>query len=354
MASEENTAHSTVLEFQSDASSKLKKGVHRPIFAPVFSKKSKKGKATKRIHMLVNPYSGNKKGRKTSEVAKSLFEQQGRQVETYYSAYSGHLIKLASEIKAKATDVFVVVGGDGSLSEVITGRMQSTSEKEELFGLVPAGTGNSMANDLGITSTETAVEHILQGRTQTLDLAKVEMADGLPGAIEGTMTRYSHNLVTWGLGVDSTIKAEKMRWMGPLRYDVGIVMAILANNRRQATLTVDGVTMESDYTLFLIQNSQTGGSMLPLAPGASLDDGLMDIGILKKMTRREVFKAFGMLKSEGRHVFHPQVDYHRFTSLSIATPEPTAINVDGENIGSTPLSMQVLPSAIKICVPFSE
>jgi diacylglycerol kinase family enzyme len=80
----------------------------------------------------------------------------------------------------------------------------------------------------------------------------------------------------------------------------------------------------------------------------------MDIGIFKKMTRREVFKAFGMLKSEGRHVFHPQVDYHRFTSLSIATPEPTAINVDGENIGSTPLSMQVLPSAIKICVPFSE
>ena len=180
------------------------------------------------------------------------------------------------------------------------------------------------------------------------------MVNGLPGSENGHTVRYSHNLVTWGLGVDSTIKAEKMRWMGPIRYDVGILMAIMANNRRHATLTIDGTEMEDDYTLFLIQNSQTGGSMLPLAPGASLDDGLMDIGILKKMTRRDVLKAFGMLKSEGRHVFHPRVDYHRFTTLSIETPKPTAINVDGENIGSTPLSMEVLPNAVRICVPGSE
>ena len=160
--------------------------------------------------------------------------------------------------------------------------------------------------------------------------------------------------MTWGLGVDSTIKAEKMRWMGPMRYDVGILMAIMANNRRHAILTIDCTRMEDDYTLFLIQNSQTGGSMLPLAPSASLDDGFMDIGILKKMTRRDILKAFGMLKSEGRHVFHPRVDYHRFTTLAIETPSPAAINVDGENIGSTPLSMEVLPSALQICVPTSE
>ncbi len=91
--------------------------------------------------------------------------------------------------------------------------------------------------------------------------------------------------------------------------------------------------------------------MLPLAPGASMDDGLMDIGILKKMSRRDVLKAFGMLKSEGRHVFHPRVDYHRFKQLSIHTDEPTAINIDGENIGSTPLTMNVLKHAAFIVRP---
>lgn len=354
MASNDAAAHPAVLEFEADLTSPQKKGAHKPIFAPVFSKKAKKGKIAKRIHLLVNPYAGNKKGRQTAERAKELLESEGCKVEAHFSAYSGHLIEIARTLEVKANDVFAAVGGDGTLSEVITGRMEANTGKKELFGLVPAGTGNSMATDLGISGVEHAVKCILHGSRQALDLAKVEMVQGLPGSEDGTMVRYSHNLVTWGLGVDSTIKAERMRWMGPARYDVGILMAIMANNRRQATLTLDGVTMEDDYTLFLIQNSQTGGSMLPLAPGASLDDGLMDIGILKKMTRRDVLKAFGMLKKEGRHVFHPRVDYHRFKSLAIETPLPTAINVDGENIGSTPLRMNVLPGAVEMCVPLSE
>ena len=78
------------------------------------------------------------------------------------------------------------------------------------------------------------------------------------------------------------------------------------------------------------------------------NDGWMDIGILKKMKRGEILKAFGQLKKEGRHVFHPKVDYHRFKTLEIATPKPTAINVDGENIGSTPLKMEVMQGALKI------
>ena len=237
---------------------------------------------------------------------------------------------------------------------MITGRMNAKPDGGDLFALIPAGTGNSMANDLRLTTTEQAIHSLVHGARQNLDLARVEMVNGLPGSENGRTVRYSHNLVTWGLGVDSTLKAEKMRWMGPIRYDVGILMAIMANNRRHATLTIDGEEMKGDYTLFLIQNSQTGGSMLPLAPGASLDDGLMDIGILKKMTRRDVLKAFGMLKSEGRHVFHPRVDYHKFRTLSIETPAPAAINVDGENIGSTPLNMEVLPGAVQICVPHSE
>lgn len=142
--------------------------------------------------------------------------------------------------------------------------------------------------------------------------------------------------------------------MGPIRYDVGIVLSILANQRRTATLEMDGHRLEEDFTLLLIQNSQTGGSQLPLAPGASLDDGWMDIGILKSMTRRQVFKAFGMLKAEGRHVYHPRVDYHRFRTLSISTQEPTAVNVDGENLGSTPVNIEVLAGAVTVLGPKSK
>ena len=335
-----------IIEFSPDLNTKKKKGVHRPIYAEVFTKEVNQGDAVKVIHLMVNPFSGKKKGEKIAKQAKQMFEQQSIEVKMHLSTFSGELIELAAGLTTNETDVVAVVGGDGSLSEVITGLMQAKCQCR--VGLIPAGTGNSMANDLKIKDTEEAISRIVTGNYQFLDLAKVDMVAGLPGNENGELTRYSANLVTWGLGVDSTIKAEGMRWMGPMRYDVGILMAIMANNRRHATLTLDGYPIEDDFTLFLIQNSQTGGSLLPLAPGASLDDGMMDIGILKKMKRGQILKAFGQLKKEGRHVFHPMVDYYRFKTLEISTPKPTAINVDGENIGSTPLKMEVMPGALKI------
>ena len=350
MTSEEQAFPET-LSFQSDDSTPRKKGAHRPHFAPVFTKKPTTTKAPKRVHMLVNPFAGKKKGRAVANNAKELLENAGVDVTVAYSAYSGHLTSVAASLEIKRGEVIAVVGGDGTLSEVNTGRLDLGAKEKESFAIIPSGTGDSQAHDLGISSTSVAVQAILGAKHQGLDVAEVNLVKGLPGSEDGPMTHYSHNLVTWGLGVDSTIQAEKMRWMGPARYDVGILLAIAANKRRTATLTLDGQSVTNDFTLFLVQNNQTGGSKLPLAPGASLDDGWMDIGILKKMTRRDVVKVFGMLKKEGRHVFHQRVDYHRFKSLGIETSVSTAINIDGENIGSTPLSMKVLTQAVNIIVP---
>lgn len=339
------------MAFDHDGSSPRKKGAHRPVFADVFQHAGASHGPPSKVHLLVNPFSGKKKGREIASNVIERLKDAGVDVDANYSAYSGHLITIASALVVEESDVIAVVGGDGSLSEAITGRMLLGKDVSETFAIIPAGTGNSHAHDLNLSSVDRAIEAILDGRRHALDLAKVELTEGLPGATGEPMVRYSHNLVTWGLGVDSTIQAEKMRWMGPVRYDVGILLAIVANRRRTATLTLDDRFITDDFTLFLVQNTQTGGSLLPLAPGASTDDGLMDIGILKKMTRRDVLKAFGMLKKEGRHVFHPRVDYHRFTSLKIDTAEPTAINIDGENIGSTPLSMTVLKHAARIMRP---
>ena len=339
------------LTFEQDTTSRRKKGVHRPVYAPVFTEAGTEGGRPAKVYLLVNPYSGKRKGRAIAGMVKSRLEAAGVEVDTSFSAYSGHLVTLASSIVVDDGEVIAAVGGDGTLCEVISGRMLLNPSRRERFAIIPAGTGNSQAHDLKLTSPEEAVNAILNGHHQALDLARVELTEGLPGSEGERIVRFSHNLVTWGLGVDSNIQAEKMRWMGPLRYDVGILMAILANRKRSATLTINGQAQTEDFTLFLVQNSQTGGSLLPLAPGASLDDGEMDIGILKRMKRRSVLKAFGMLKSEGRHVFHPSVDYHRFSTLSIETEQPTAINVDGENLGSTPLTMEVLKHAVDIVVP---
>ena len=339
------------VEFHSDIESKKKRGVHRPMFSPIFSRESISKIKPSKVHLMVNPFSGKKKGEKVALEAKKLLEGSGIVVEIYRSLHPGHLIQLSANITADDDDVFAVVGGDGSMSEVITGRMRNSEHSvPPIVSFIPAGTGNSHAHDLKINGVEDAVSRIISGRIQELDISRVVLTEGLPGKEKDQMTWYSHNLVTWGLGIDSNLVAEKMRFLGPIRYDVGIVISILRNRRRHAKLILDGHEMESDFTLFLIQNTQTGGAGLPLAPGASIDDGMMDIGILNRMRRGAIMKAFALLKNEGRHVFHPDVIYYRFKSLRIETPIPTAINIDGENIGTTPMDMTVLPSAVRLLV----
>ena len=327
--------------FKPDTTTRKRKGVHKPIIAPFLSRQPEDTQRPARIHLFVNPFSGRRRrGAIVAAEATRLLQAEGVEVVQHRSERAGHLLSLSAGAEVASDDeAFAVVGGDGSVCEVITGRLRNRKALPRV-AIIPSGTGNCQATELGITSVEEAVERILAGRVRNIDLAEVRVCD------DGLW--YSHNLVTWGLGVDSTLLAEKMRCLSPMRYDIGIVATILANRRRPAMLTLDGKTLTGDYTLFLIQNTQTGGSNLLLAPGATADDGCMDVGVLRRMCRRSLIKAFGMLKSEGRHVFHPRVAYHRFESLTLETPEPMKINVDGEIVGTTPLNMTVMPRALSV------
>jgi diacylglycerol kinase family enzyme len=122
---------------------KRKKGCTNQFILPFSLKTRYRNTDIGCVHLLVNPFSGKKKGRKIGEKVKEILENEGSTVEIHFSAHSGHLIEIAESIQAQPNDVFAVVGGDGSLSEVITGRMKATTERSERFALIPAGTGNS-------------------------------------------------------------------------------------------------------------------------------------------------------------------------------------------------------------------
>ena len=281
-------------------------------------------------------------------IGRTGIERTGVEVILHQTEAPGDAIGMIGALDLKPGDAIATIGGDGTMSEVITGMMTHLEDPRRVpIALVPAGTGNSQANDLAISTVADAVGRILAGRAHDLDIASVSLHEGLGG--DGRrITRHCHNLVGWGLGVDSTIIAERLRFFGRMRYDIGIILTILRGRRRPARLILDGHVLDDDYTLLLVQNNRTGGSGLPLAPGASVDDGVMDIGILRRMTRRGVLRAFSLLKRDGRHVYLPDVTYHRFKTLRIETDHPTAINIDGENVGTTPLEMTVLPAALRI------
>ncbi len=298
-----------------------------------------------RCHIIVNPYSGKKKGLTVANFVKEELLSSKIDVELHVTENPKHAIEIARNLNLQDGEAIVTVGGDGTFCEVISGFM---SRDDEAFSkiplaLVPAGTGNSQANDMGIVDYVAAVEKITNGRIRQIDIAETSFMED-----DKEVVRYSHNLVGWGLGVDSNILAEKMRFLGPLRYDIGVFLSILRGRVRKAKCFIDGHLIESDFVLLLIQNTCTGGDRLRLAPKAQIDDGKMDLGIIYHIGRFKILKLFNQLKAKGSHVWNPNVEFFRFKTLRIETEDPTAINIDGENLGTTPLDIKVLPSAIKV------
>jgi len=301
--------------------------------------------SVKRMHIIVNPFAGKRKGKEISNLISTDLEQSNINSITYFTDYSGHAEDLVSSLNFQEGDALMSVGGDGTLSEIITGLLgrEVPYASKIPISIVPSGSGNSQANDMEITDYLDAVQRVVNGRIRKMDVGKVTFMDG-----EEEKVRFSHNLVGWGLGVDANILAEKMRFLGPIRYDLGSLMSIIRGKVRNAKCYIDGNLIDSSFILLLIQNTKTGGDRLTLAPMAHVDDGKMDLGIIYHISRFQVLKLFNQLKASGSHVWNPNVEYYRFKNLVIETEEPTAINVDGENLGTTPLNIDVIPSALKV------
>ena len=298
-----------------------------------------------RVHVIVNPFAGKKKGKHLASLLASDLDQSRIKSVIHFTEYVNHAEELVSKLEFVEGDALMSVGGDGTISEIITGlltRNDSFSNSIPL-SIVPAGSGNSQANDMQITDYLDALQRLTAGKLRKMDIGKVTFfKDGKE------QVRYTHNLVGWGLGVDANILAERMRFLGPMRYDIGSLMSIIRGRVRKAKCYVDGNLIDSSFILLLIQNTKTGGDRLTLAPMAHVDDGKMDLGVIYHISRFQVLKLFNQLKASGSHVWNPNVEYYRFKNLIIETDDPTAINVDGENLGTTPLEINVLPSALKV------
>ena len=301
--------------------------------------------SVKRMHIIVNPFAGKRKGKEISNLISNDLNESNIKSIIYFTEHSGHAEDLVLNLEFHEGDALMSVGGDGTLSEIITGllKRKDSSSQRIPVSIVPSGSGNSQANDMEITDYLDAVQRVFDGRLRKMDVGKVTFRDG-----EEKKVRYSHNLVGWGLGVDANILAEKMRFLGPIRYDLGSLMSIIRGRVRKAKCYIDGNLIDSSFILLLIQNTKTGGDRLTLAPMAHVDDGKMDLGIIYHISRFKVLKLFNQLKAAGSHVWNPNVEYYRFKNLVIETEEPTFINIDGENLGTTPLEVEVMASALKV------
>lgn len=293
-----------------------------------------------RYYLVINPHGGKKKGMAILEKVKPVFKQAGAEIDIKETRYAGHARIMIHTLNFNGYDGFCAIGGDGTMHELVNGMLTREDKKKIPIGLITGGTGNSFMHDLNCLDPVVAAKRIVIGRLRKVDIAKVDAAGEII---------YGFNIVGWGLPTDINNLAEKMRWLKGQRYNVASIIEVIKNKVRLAKISIDGRTIAGDYGFILGCNTIHTGNAMKMAPLAQIDDGLIDLIIVRKAGRLKLLTLFTKI-FKGGHVGDPVVEYHQAKEFSIVPMEDHSLNIDGEMVGSTPIHVKMLAKEIEVLV----
>jgi diacylglycerol kinase (ATP) len=242
---------------------------------------------------------------------------------------------LARRSVADGVESLVVVGGDGMVHLAV----QELAGSDTALGIIPAGTGNDVARYLDIprSDPQLAADVVVGSRTRRIDLGRC-------GA--------QYYVTVLASGFDSLVneRANAMHWpRGQMRYNLATLAELRVFEPLPYTLELDGEVRQVEAMLVAVGNGPSFGGGLRITHGASIDDGLLDVVIIKTMTKPDLVRTYPRLFTGG-HTKHPQYEHHLVHTVTVAAPGIVAY-ADGERIGALPLTVEVAPLALKVLVP---
>lgn len=287
------------------------------------------------IALLTNPTSGKGRGTRTAAIVLPRLKEAGFHVHTLVGHDADEARDLARRSVGDGVESLVVVGGDGMVHLAA----QELAGSETALGIIPAGTGNDVARYLDIprSDPQLAADVVVGSRTRRIDLAR-------SGA--------QHYVTVLASGFDSLVneRANAMRWpRGQMRYNLATLAELRVFEPLPYTLELDGQVRQVEAMLVAVGNGPSFGGGLRITHGACIDDGLLDVVIIKTMTKPDLVRTYPKLFTGG-HTKHPQYEHHLVRSVTVAAPGIVAY-ADGERIGALPLTVEVAPLALKVLVP---
>ena len=285
-------------------------------------------------------------GQKLPEVEAAL-RDRGLDYEIRRTEHRGHATQIAREVVSTGGRFVVAMGGDGTVHEVVNGMIEDDKaiNPEAVLGVVAAGTGCDFVKTFGLpTGPRDAVRHLDGGESFLIDIGKVTYRDG-----EEEVTRYFPNIAEVGLGAECVARAEKLpRWLGPTVYLFSFWLTM--RKHRAADVVVDVVdrTYEGKMNNMVVANGQFFGGGMKIAPKAAPTDGLLDIQVEHARKREAIAMMPKVFK--GEHVPHPDIEEYKRVRCSITSERPLLIEADGEVLGHTPASFEVITEAIALKV----
>ncbi|WP_437736927.1 diacylglycerol/lipid kinase family protein [Sorangium sp. So ce1335] len=256
----------------------------------------------------------------------------------------GHARELAGAAVEEGADIVVAAGGDGTINEVVQG-LGPYRDRARL-GLVPLGTGNDLARTLGVPFDPVEAFALLdEGRvealTRAVDLVHVESAG---------QTRYCLNVAAGGFSgqVDEALTDEMKSAWGPLAYVRGAMKVLPDLTGYETTIAWDDQEFERVEALnVIVANGRTCAGGIKVASGASMEDGLLDVVIVRYASLLDLAAVAARLLT-GDYLESDEVMHRRASRVRIAAKPGMWFNVDGELLSNAPISFSVEHRALRV------
>ncbi|MBA2440851.1 MAG: diacylglycerol kinase family lipid kinase [Rubrobacter sp.] len=291
---------------------------------------------TERMHLVFNPAANRGRAAAQRGEISSFLEARGVEAVWHVTEGSGHATGIVGGLPEDA--VAVAVGGDGTVHEVAA----ACSGTGRAFGVLPVGSGNDYVKALGVgTDLRGALEVLARGRVRVVDAGEV---NGI---------RFNNGL---GIGFDAQVAdgvTRAPRYLGGFGGYLWSVVRLLWGFRcHRATLRLDGGEAVRSKTLLVAAAlGTTYGARFRLAPGAKLDDGLLDVVWSGELSVTEIL---GLMPAvlRGTHLEHPKIHLARAREVRVELEEASPAHVDGELLKPTrSFEARVIPGALRVVAP---
>jgi len=268
------------------------------------------------IHLIINPKAGERRTKRKVEKIKKVFSAHGVECTVHETQYAGAAKDIARELTEKDIEAkIVVLGGDGTLHEVLNGVVDPT---RCTLGLIPSGTGNDFAKAAGIPKDVKKAAELIATR-------EAKLTDWLDIGDKRCM-----NVGGLGMDVDVLLRCEEGHKRGKLKYIKSLIVSFIKFNGYEVEYECEGETHELNGLLVVACNGKQIGGGIKICPVAEMDDGMMDVMAVRCFESKwQTIKAFIMLMT-GRVMKYPHKKYYRCKSVKVRPKQSNTVQLDGE------------------------
>jgi len=301
--------------------------------------------------VIINPIAGKGRGLTDWPHISRLLRENRVMHDYAFTEYKCHASELAVEAVAQGYRKIIIVGGDGTIHEVVNGLFVQTVEPTDkiLLAVIAVGTGNDWIRMFGIPRKYSqAIRAIVGGHSFLQDVGRVSYCES-----GYRQTRYMANVA--GVGLEATVIKNyahmvRKRRGGRWRYVWSLVKSVVAYRPSGMKIWVDDALIVNDWVLSAAIGicKYNGGGMLQV-PQAVPDDGLFDITVIRRMNLFRIATCFKALFN-GRIYDVEQASLYRGRKIRFEASPDVLLELDGELIGNSPVELDVIDKAVNIIV----